>query len=259
MADSYIAMVALERPAGLQAGAVIGQLKRQSPSMSIEEAGGAPSSGGAFILKLDEVLVTVMQVDAPMPSGTLDQATTGNLLWADSAKALAAHRAHAIVASLRTPSDLPGRVAAASAVTQVCAAIAALSSAIGVYWIPSEAVYEAGQFQAAAQSPEGALPIELWVRLHFVANERQGQRPLIGCFTTGLASFVGREIEFQAAALPPPTVAERVLGTAQYLLSHGLVLKHGDTLGISSTERIRVEHVNEGQYIKTAALRLIVA
>ncbi len=67
----------------------------------------------------------------------------------------------------------------------------------------------------------------------------------------------GREIEFEPVALPPETVYDRVCGVVSYLLTQGMVLKDGDTVGISAREKIRVRYgVIEGQNIPVLRLRL---
>jgi hypothetical protein len=76
--------------------------------------------------------------------------------------------------------------------------------------------------------------------------EPGGQRTL-ALVTTGLASFVGREIEWLPATLPPAVIAQRVYGVCQYLIVNGMVLKDGDTVGVSESERIRVHFAERGQ------------
>ncbi len=74
----------------------------------------------------------------------------------------------------------------------------------------------------------------------------------------GLQPFVGREIEFWPQPLPVATIAERVIGTIQYLLNKGPVLDDGDTLGVSDSERIRVRHQPRGQRLDVPVLVLSV-
>lgn len=58
--------------------------------------------------------------------------------------------------------------------------------------------------------------------------------------TKGVAPFAGREIEFAPSTWPPMQVADRVIGTALYLMQRGPVFKDGDTLGANERERLTV-------------------
>lgn len=88
----------------------------------------------------------------------------------------------------------------------------------------------------------------LWLSLTWLDVPVPANTPRqLVALTTGLAPFIGREIEFMPSTLPPATIAQRVISTAQYLITNGLVLKDGDTLGVTETEKIRVRFAERGQ------------
>jgi hypothetical protein len=258
LSDLFVAMIVLERPAILRPEALIAELRRQRPDFPGKiEVSGRPEVGGGFLLALGSDLLTVVALDAPLRAGMLDAAIAANALWPEAGRVLCKHRAHVIVASLRKPGDFAGRLAAAAGVTRVCAAIAVLTLSLGVYWMPSEAVHEANTFRAAAaKMSEGDWPIDLWVRLRLFKGKVEGRAVSIGFATIGLAGFVGREIEFEPAFLPPAIVAQWVRGTALYLLAQGPALKHGDTLGVGPMERIRIEHADKSECASLPISRL---
>lgn len=243
----FIAALVLERPADLRPQALIAELRRQRPDRSgkIEIRGEAGAADG-LLLKLGSDLLTVAAVDAPLPAGTLDAAIAGNLLWPDAGRVLFRHRAHVTVTSLQKPKDCAGRLTAAASVTGVCAAIAVLTAPIGVYWGPSETVCEANHLRAAAaKMAAGDWPIDFWVRLRLLKGKAEGGAMATGCATIGLASFIGREIEFEPAFLPPGIAAQWVRATALYLLTQGPAPEHGETLGMSATGRVGIEDAGE--------------
>jgi hypothetical protein len=257
----FVAMLALERPAKLKPEAVVAELRAQRPDFpgEITITAGASGAGGGVLLTLGSEPVSIMSLDASLPPGTLDRATADNLFWPDSGRIMARHRAHVIVASLRELTDLASRLAAAESVTRVCAAIAKLTSCIGIYWVPSESAIEPGKFQAeAARMGKDNWPISIWVRLHpFKGLDSKDGAVTIGCATMGLSIFVGREIEFEPALRPLGVVAQRVQGTIFYLLAGGRPLKDGDTLGAEATERIRIALADKGRRIDLPIFRLI--
>jgi hypothetical protein len=215
-----------------------------APQVAVVKAGAAEGAG--FIVRVGAVAVTVISVPQPIPPGTLDQAIALTRTWPEAARSLNPHRAHIIVGSLQPATDHAGAVAQARAVSAITSAICAFTPAIGVYWSPGEVVTEAAVFRDEIGSKE--FPIEAWVSFFWLDGPRtaRGERTL-AVFTTGLLPFVGREIEFRPAPLPPAVIAERVLGTIHLLLANGPILNDGDTVGISATERIRVRHADRGQ------------
>lgn len=58
--------------------------------------------------------------------------------------------------------------------------------------------------------------------------------------TAGLTKFVGREIEMDGPAAEPKKVLTTERGLVAYLLQPGIKASDGDTVGGSTTERIRV-------------------
>ncbi len=101
------------------------------------------------------------------------------------------------------------------------------------------------------------MRIDIWVRLHVHQASNIGAQGKIECVTTGLAAFVGRVIEFAHVALHPGIIAQCVQGTILYVLAQGMVLKTGDTLGISETERIRIEQADAGLRPGVPIIRLV--
>ena len=92
------------------------------------------------------------------------------------------------------------------------------------------------------------MPDTLWTRISFLRGAPvPGGTPTVAAFTTGLAAFIGREIEFQPAPLQPVEVAQRLVGLCQYLIVNGPVIRDGETVGLSEREKIRVRHAPAGQ------------
>ena len=260
MTTAFTAMLLFNHLPEIKADTIIAKLGTQFPELT-GKTGTARSAAGspnALVLTLDKEPVAVMNMPSPVPPGTLDRANQNNLIWPESARALAAHRAHVIVASLQKADTLAERLSAAASVTKVCAAIATLQRAIGLYWVPSECVNKAAFFLSAVErmSPT-EWPVEIWIRPHLFADRTQERPYPIGCVTMGLEMFVGREIEFSpTAAMRGEIILQRTLNTAQYLLLNGLVIKDGDTLGIKEKERIRVQYMDKGRHTHSPVLKL---
>ncbi|WIW44632.1 DUF4261 domain-containing protein [Bradyrhizobium sp. 62B] len=70
----------------------------------------------------------------------------------------------------------------------------------------------------------------------------------IGAVTIGLSAFVDREIEFVTAKLTLSGLFDKVAGLSAYLIEHGSVVKDGDTIGASASERIQVRYRNSDAF-----------
>ena len=209
--------------------------------ISLVESDGAQKAGDAVVLETDGGLVTIIFVSSPVPDGTLDKAINTNLVWREAGKVLAGHKGHIIVANLGGKDGLKGALASARLVSLVTASLLDLVPALGVYWSGGDAVSPPEKFARSVADIDRQLPLEIWLQLGFYTAEPliNGQQP-VGLITTGLAPFIGREIDFVPTNASPVMVAQRVIGTASYLLVQGVVFKDGETLGISKTERISV-------------------
>lgn len=97
---------------------------------------------------------------------------------------------------------------------------------------------------AIGQIGTGSWPVFVWLQYYWIAA---AENELPGLATYGLAPFLGRELEFEPGGLEQQTLFTRAGQIASYLLDHGDVLKDGETLGISESERIRIRHLSQGR------------
>jgi hypothetical protein len=252
MGERFMAMLALERPAHVTAEQVIEQVGKRFPENRIPFSNAAPKGeGGAdapLMLKVGDILVTAMFIDQPIPADSLAEPIAVNKVWPEAAAQLGAHKAHIIVGTLDEAEGHGPCVDHAAVVTVVTAAIASMTPAIGVYWSNGRTVTETSRFvRAAERLIAGRPPAEIWVQLLWLDGPMTPARErTLAVVTTGLAPFVGREVEFMPAPLPPAVIADRTLGTLTYLLTRGPVLKDGDSLGVSEKERIRATYAAQG-------------
>ena len=64
----------------------------------------------------------------------------------------------------------------------------------------------------------------------------------IGLFTTGLGPLGHMEIEIPRIDMPAGVLREWLVNIMYYLLENGPVLKHGQTIGMSAEQKIRISH-----------------
>jgi hypothetical protein len=263
MSERFIAYVALAKPAALTAAMVIDRvgLSFAGVPIAMSAAGSGPAlPGEAMLVTIEGKPYTVISVEQPLPRDAWHSAVELDRVWPEASEAMAQQRAHLIVASLTAPASHGDAMEMAAAISMITAAIVSLSDALAVIWSNGDVISEARTFQMQALGlANRQLPIDRWIGFTWLDGPPtdKGERTL-ACLTTGLRPFVGRELEFLPAPLPPVTIAQRLIGTCQYLIANGLVLGDGETLGISQSERIRVRHAAQGQRPGVPVLKLSV-
>ena len=259
MPDTFLSFLLLEALQPVDTARYSARLREKLQPLGLEvQVRGGEDDGDPFIVQAGPIRFSVLFIDKPVPAGTLDNAIAGSRTWPDAATALAKSRAHAIVACMDEAGDHNMALNYAAVLTLAAGALAEELPAIGVYWSTGQTVTEASRFIAAANGIlQKNLPLTVWARLLFLDGPpaEDGGRTT-ACVTTGLAPFVGREIEFMPASLDPSKIAQRVFGTMQYLLAQGPVLKDGETLGVSEAERIRIRHADQGYHPGVPVLQL---
>jgi len=253
MKTTFVAMLALSKVELPSAEAILAELERRAPRFAagltaVKTPESAAEAAGVRIFTVGSRLLSVMLIDKPLPDGMFDEAIRAELVWRDARERLATHQAHIIVGCVVDGEGHRPAVETAGLVTAMAAAVAALTSTIGVYWSTGNTVTEAARFQQIADSFfAGNLPVTVWVQLLLLPSIPTAKgEPTLAAVTRGLQPFGGREIEFQPTTLPPAGIAQRVFGGCIYLLTKGPVLKSGDTLSVSQEERIRVSYGTQG-------------
>jgi hypothetical protein len=228
--------------------------------LAIELVNGTSATAGGLVLSVDGMLITVLFVDRPIPADELNAAIQGGRIgWPTAGEELAAHRAHVIVATVNPVASHGDALNGATGVTFVAAAVAALSPALGVYWSTARAVRATKDFVRAAEGLAlRQIPTDTWVRLDFLQGSADLAEGIFAAITTGLQPFVGRELEFAPDRIPPKAIAQRLVGTAQYLIANGMMLNDGDTVDVDQSEQLRVRFADRGQRPGVPVARLAI-
>jgi hypothetical protein len=178
----------------------------------------------------------VALMDAPIPWSQIEGPCKTAWWWPDATTDLKRHVAHALVLNLDNRRDSDA-VEMCMSLTKVVAAVAATTESIGIYWGNGTVVHTTEHFVAEAKElRRELLPLQLWI--DFRIENRPDGRLL---FTTGMTAFGHKEIEVQKSKCLPRRLLDVGFTVALYLLKKGPVLKHGDTIGSSMTEKIPVK------------------
>ncbi len=248
---NFLAMLALQQPGPITAAALIAEIKRAFPGyreQMTKATDGADTGHDSMLVMMGKDVLTVIPVDRPMPPGAMDFAAGRTIFWPNAKQELARHQGHVIVSKMLGSLGQKTGLEQARDVAMACAAISSIVPTVGVYWTAAEMVWPASVFrEAAAELMKGRVPIEAWLHLGFMRAPMDPTPNAIACVTTGLMPFIGREIELLPTSLQPAQIAERLYGLARYLIDKGQILKDGETVGLSPTEKFRVTLADQGQ------------
>jgi hypothetical protein len=207
------------------------------PSMAIIPDGDVD---GPWKFESGDQSVFAMPISMPVPKGDIEGACERSWMWKDAAEATKGQRVHFIVTSMQTDNA----VAAAMMVSRVCGAImrAAGSDAVGVYWGNCSQVHQPRMFVEVVKSfdgSDGSLPAMLWIGLMISARSRQGPFTLTTC---GLRAFGHKEFEVIDAHIGVGDLRMMIVEMANYVLTKGPVLLHGETFGPDENTKWEIEH-----------------
>lgn len=241
MSTSPLAFVLLNKWSTPDTSAIARVLHERHPELATEPVDSGeeqPSHANSPLIRCGNELVAVMSMPAPIPQDPGLWARAART-WPESEAVATGHQGHIIV-SLLGKAEQP-LVAARLTTAVIGALIATVPECCGVVWAgrvarPADLWLEESRWSLA---PYPDYPFRLWVD---ILPFRSGAK--VGVITMGLAAFVGREIEFVTAKLALPALFEKVAGLSVYLIEHGSVVKDGDTMGASASERIAVRYKN---------------
>lgn len=173
----------------------------------------------------------------PIPGGEAEQFAANNIMWPEGPAEVAQHTAHVLVTNIG--GEVDSAVGSALQVSQLALVALELFNGIGVYWGNASVCHSRAAFErCCARMSESNVPVPIWLRLQPTLNS-EGER---GLYTLGMDQFGLMDIEIDRYDMLPQELLDFVCNVAQYLILNGPVIKDGDTVGGSETERILVRH-----------------
>jgi hypothetical protein len=242
-----IAMIPLAKGARLSTSKTLADLK---VTWSIEPP-DAKKGDGSWSFGFGEYFAAVAMMPAPIPEADLRGPIETATLWPDAGKDLKTSPGHLIV-TVMTAED-GGAVELRRNLTRVVASVLeGCEGALGVYWGDATMLIRKDVFREIAVEALPEPPLLLWVdfRVGPVAGGKSGG------FTVGMSALGLMELESDAANEPPAEFRDRLMSIAAYLLANGLVIKDGDTVGESPTEKIRASYGKSSFGHEEAVIRL---
>lgn len=239
MMDRHLAFALFDRPVVLDLATIVDVLRKRHPGIEIDLP---PTASGATapVIRCAGQNIVLMVMSMPVPRESWDLPGRRALAtWPAALEVLGAHATHVVVSTVGRAETPAQQLQAARAVTAVTGGLIATIPAAAVLWdgLVAHSAERWEQLSREAFAGYPRIPFPLWVSIH---PFRDGH--IIGAITFGLTPFGGREIEFEGAGADPNEIVTKVSGLIVYVLEHGPVLRDGDTLGASESDRIRIHH-----------------
>jgi hypothetical protein len=244
-----LGMVALNSATLPEASAIAASFAKRCPECTVPD--DIEEKDGTFVFRVSGNMAAISLMPAPIPWSDLEGPCATAWWWPEATERMKSHTAHVIVALMGKSGDVIQRHLQ---LTHLVAAIAAQADAAGVYWGSGTVVHEpqAFQEQSAKLSPDNLEP-QLWIDMRLEQNDDGSYR----YFTTGMPAFGQPEIEIDRTTGAPAEIFDFCYSIINYILTRGVQIKHGETMGRSADEKIRVTHGEsmwgrEGKVLKLA-------
>lgn len=182
--------------------------------------------------------LVIARVEDSIPEETLAPAFDGAWYWPEAPATFNRQEGHLAVI---VKDVAPGSALIYSfLLTRVTHLLVEGHDALGVFWEPAGLVHSPTAFRESTLAMgEKELPLRLWIRFQMVSNS-DGTHSL---YTQGLDALGLPEIEVRQSKRPPENIQGWAFNVAHYVLKSGKAIAHGETVGASETEFIRVYHL----------------
>ena len=196
--------------------------------LTVQEDEDEETGDDALVFEEGKMIAAVSLMAAPIPNGEAELNAENNFLWPEAVEVTKTHQAHLMVAVLGQEEDLLER---GKLYVKLLAACCRQKNALGVY--TSGVVFEPRFYEGFADMmQEGELPIFNWIWFGLYRSENG-----ICGYTYGMDVFGFDEMEVLDADADPSEVRDFLASMVEYVLSGGVTLHDGETIGFSAEDK----------------------
>jgi len=191
---------------------------------------------GVFTFSIGAYHVGIGVMQTAIPQQELEYPLSTAWYWENARQEISAHQSHCVVF---VSSKIASSLDILKFLTKLVFSLSKLLDTVAIYWGQSAQVFQPSFYYANCETfieDDGNYPLPIWVKITGVENSTG----YLYLYSKGLSAFKQRELEivsYQGSFLDGYFF---LLDLANYLLINGPVIKDGDTVGDSETERIKV-------------------
>ncbi|MCC6412813.1 MAG: DUF4261 domain-containing protein [Saprospiraceae bacterium] len=245
-ASVLIGMVLLEDPKGFSPNATVANLQTAWAINPTYEPGTATSS---VALVIDGYTVVLSPIPLPVPEKEIRETAEYNYLWSNGADEALRHRGHVIVSLLGAGKNPVEENLLFSKV--VAAVLSSSPSAIGVYMGGRTLLMKKSFYLNNMKSvSKENLPLFNWIYFGMRQEDKK-----YSMYTYGLADFGKLEVEILRSSQDFQELQQMLYGIVHYVLSYDATLNHGETIGMSATQKLKIT-VSEGVFLEGTTAKI---
>jgi hypothetical protein len=179
-------------------------------------------------------LGAVSLMPVPVPGTEVQEACERSWRWPEAAEAVRLQTHHWVVFAGTVTTAFQN----AALVLRMLGALSSQPGFIGAYIGSAGMVHSPAFLQAWDDADTSTSLVNYWVNMATVAND-DGTHTF---YTIGLRQFGALEIEIVQCRLSYEELYQRGRAYADYVMKAGPVLRHGDSVGATASEKIPVRH-----------------
>jgi hypothetical protein len=188
----------------------------------------------AIVTQVDEMMVAVSFINAPIPNGEAVEASKTNRLWPEAVEVAEKHVAQLLVAIL--PGEGKSLLDVANLYVKICSSCLKLPYATGINTLGT--VLEPSFYiDAAVESiAKGEFPIFNLVFFGIYTNDEKTW----SAYTYGLEDLGKQELEVIDSLESGDTVLNMLSNITAYIMDSDVTLKHGETVGYTPQQKLTI-------------------
>mgnify|MGYP000547423080 CR=1 FL=1 len=183
----------------------------------------------AMVFKVGDMVVACSLMPNPVPNKEAENAAKYNILWKRAQTRSLSIKAHVMLAVMNKTSAVEQAILFA----KVASSLLKLDNAIGIYKDPT--VYEKNFYVNFAETIKTAS-----IRCYSYLTGMYLAKTGLCAFTSGMRFFGYEEMEIVDSPKQPNDLLGFLLSISEYVLSEGVELKDGETIGFSEEQKLPI-------------------
>lgn len=242
--SALLGMVLLAENHTLDIEAVIVKLENKWALKIGSKAIGEETS----VLQIDGYQVAIASMPMPIPGEEIKDTAAHNYFWGNGVEEATKHTGHFILSIMNAGKN---PIQENLLFNQVASSILEHSQSLGIY-IGSRTLLLPKDFYLANTEGMSAQHLPLYNWIYFGIRSENGRHSI---YTYGLRDFGKEEMEIIDSEKQLEELREMIFNLAHYVLAYHVILKDGETIGISATQKLKIT-ASTGRFLEGKTLKI---
>lgn len=224
---------------------VVKQMK-EDWNLDVDIASDQEQSDDAIVMDIDDMLVAISFIDAPVPDQEAEYFAQSNYFWKDGVETTKRHVSQILLAVLGHEESC---YKAGELFVKIASSALKNEHALGIY--TAGTVFEPAFYIDCAQAMrEDDFPLNNLVYFGLYQKDN-----VWNAYTYGMRDFHKEEMEILDVDMEPMELRNMLFDIAYYVLTSNVVLKDGETIGFSQNQRLPITF-SKGEAVEGNSLKI---